>query len=169
MTGISQIRNQVHQLQRKFSNELLVFRLRQIAQEIANDWEISMDEKEELPQPHQVIRRVASHGHLLSTYTNLGKYVQRRLDQGKCLIHHKRGYQVRHPRPLERAGVTTWYDVLTSRSDTLQTNLTCRESRKGVINPVPVDRGNCSTNPLTFQTPASHSTSMSVEADPLWR
>ena len=83
---LAQIRNQVHQLQRKFANELLVFRLRQIAEEIADDWAIATAENEELPQPHQVVRRVASHGHLLSTYTNLGKYVQRCLDQGKCLI-----------------------------------------------------------------------------------
>ena len=48
---LSQIRNQVNSLERKFAKELAVYRLRRIAEEIATDWEISMSEKEQLPQP----------------------------------------------------------------------------------------------------------------------
>ncbi|MYC29251.1 MAG: hypothetical protein F4X65_04070 [Chloroflexi bacterium] len=83
---LSQIRNQVHSLQRQFAKDLAVFRLRQLAEEIADDWETSMAEKEELPQPHQVVQRVAAQGHILKTYMNLNLYVRRCLDQGKCLI-----------------------------------------------------------------------------------
>ena len=83
---LSQIRNQVNSLERKFAKELAVFRFRRIAEEIATDWEISMAEKEQLPQPHQVVQRVARQGHLLKTWMNLSRYVQRCLDEKRCLI-----------------------------------------------------------------------------------
>ena len=83
---LSQIRNQIHSMQRKFAKELAVYRLRQLAEEIAADWEIAIAEKEELPQPHQVVRRVARAGHRLKTYMNLNRYVQCCLDKGECLI-----------------------------------------------------------------------------------
>ena len=83
---LSQIRNQVHSLQRKFAKELAVYRLRQLAEEIADDWAIATAEKEELPQPLQVVQRVAREGHFLGTYMNLNRYVQRCLDKGECLI-----------------------------------------------------------------------------------
>ena len=86
---LSQIRNQVHSLQRKFAKELAVYRLRQLAEEIADEWELALAEKEELPQPHQVVQRVAGEGHLLKTYMNLNLYVRRCLDEGKCLIPQK--------------------------------------------------------------------------------
>ena len=86
---ITQIRNQIHSLQRKFAKELAVYRLRQLAEEIADDWAIATAEEEELPQPHQVVRRVAREGHVLRTYMNLSRYVQRCLDNGECLVPHK--------------------------------------------------------------------------------
>ena len=45
-----------------------------------------MAEKEELPQPHQVVQRVAARGHLLKTWMNLSRYVQGCLDEIRCLI-----------------------------------------------------------------------------------
>ena len=82
---LSQIRNQIHSLRRKFANELAVFRLRHLAEEIADDWAIATAEGEQLPTALQVIRRVASEGHLLWTYMNLHRYVQRCLDNKECL------------------------------------------------------------------------------------
>ena len=86
---LSQIRNQIHQLQHKFAKELAVYRLRQLAEEIADDWAIATAEEEQLPQPHQVVRRVAREGHVLRTYMNLSRYVQRCLDNGECLVPQK--------------------------------------------------------------------------------
>ena len=86
---LSQIRNQIHLLQRKFARELAVYRLRQVAEEIADDWAIATAEHEELPQPYQVVQRVAREGHVLKTYMNLSRYVQRCLDEGECLIPQK--------------------------------------------------------------------------------
>ena len=82
---LSQIRNEIHRFQRQFAKELAVFRLRLLAEEIADDWAIATDNKEQLPQPHQVVRRVAREGHLLHTYMNLAKYVQRCIDKKECL------------------------------------------------------------------------------------
>ena len=82
---IAQIRNQIHRMQRKFAKELAVFRLRQIAEEIADDWAIATDNGEQLPQPHQVVQRVAAAGHRLWTWMNLSRYVQECLDKKECL------------------------------------------------------------------------------------
>ena len=82
---LAQIRTQVHQWQRRFARELAVYRLRQLAEEIADDWTIATSEQEELPQPHQVVQRVARQGHLLKTYMNLNQYVQRCIDEERCL------------------------------------------------------------------------------------
>ena len=82
---LAQIRNQLRQMQRKFARELAVLRLRQIAEKIADDWTIATAEKEPLPQPHQVVLRVARAGHLLKTYMNLNRYVQRCIDEDRCL------------------------------------------------------------------------------------
>ena len=82
---ISQIRNEIHRMQRKFARELAVFRLRQIAEEIADDWAIATEEGEQLPQPHQVVQRIARAGHRLQTWMNLNNYVQQCLDNGERL------------------------------------------------------------------------------------
>ena len=82
---ISQIRNEIHRMQRKFARELAVFRLRQIAEEIADDWAIAAEEGEQLPQPHQVVQRIARAGHRLQTWMNLDNYVQRCLDNSERL------------------------------------------------------------------------------------
>ena len=82
---LAQIRNQLRQMQRKFARELAVFRLRQIAEKIAEDWTIATAEKEPLPQPHQVVLRVAREGHRLKTYMNLNRYVQQCIDEDSCL------------------------------------------------------------------------------------
>ncbi len=82
---LAQIRTQVHQWQRRFARELAVFRLRQLAEQIADDWTVAAAEKEPLPNPLQVVRRVAREGHVLKTYMNLNRYVQRCIDQGRCL------------------------------------------------------------------------------------
>ena len=82
---LSQIKNQVRSLQRQLAKELAVYRLRQLAEEIADDWAEALDQKKELPEPHQIIRRVANAGHTLWTYGNLHHYVRERRDQGEPL------------------------------------------------------------------------------------
>ena len=82
---LAQIRNEIHRMQRKFAKELAVFRLRQIAEEIADDWAIASEEGEKLPQPHQVVQRIARAGHQLKTWMNLDNYVQACLDKGERL------------------------------------------------------------------------------------
>ena len=59
---ISQIRNQIHRLQRKFARELAIYRLRQVAEDVADAWELAIADREELPQPLQIVRRIADTG-----------------------------------------------------------------------------------------------------------
>ena len=86
---LSQIRNEIHRLQRQFAKELAVYRLRQLAEEIADEWELAMADKDELPQPLQVVRRVADTGQMSHTYMQLHRYVQRCRDTAECLIPSK--------------------------------------------------------------------------------
>ena len=86
---LSQIRNQIHQLQRQFAKELAVYRLRQLAEEIADEWEMAMADQEELPQPLQVVRRIADAGQLSHTYMQLHRYVQGCRDNAECLLPQK--------------------------------------------------------------------------------
>ena len=86
---LSQIRNQIHSMQRHFAKEMAVYRLRQLAEEIADEWELVMTDGEELPQPLQVVRRIADTGQMSHTYMQLHLYVQRCRDRGECLIPQK--------------------------------------------------------------------------------
>ena len=79
---LSQIRNQVHSLQRKYAKELAVFRLRRLAREISEDWAVAIADRQDLPQPHSVVRRVADAGFSLPTFMFLNKYLQRVRDEG---------------------------------------------------------------------------------------
>ena len=54
---ISQLRNQINRWERKFARELAVYRLRQLAEQIADDWTVATAEKEPLPNPIQVVQR----------------------------------------------------------------------------------------------------------------
>ena len=83
---ISQIRNQIHRLQRKFAKELAVYRLRQVAEDVADAWELAIADREELPQPLQIVRRIADTGQKSHTYLNLHRYVQKCRDNMECLI-----------------------------------------------------------------------------------
>ena len=86
---IAQLRNEIHRMQRKFAKELAVYRLRQLAEEIADDWAIATYNNEQLPQPHQVVQRVARAGHRLYTFMNLSRYVEHCIDEGECLNPQK--------------------------------------------------------------------------------
>ena len=74
---ISQIRNQIHRLQRKFARELAVYRLRQVAEDVADAWKLAIADREELPQPLQIVRRIADTGQRSHNYMDLHRYVQR--------------------------------------------------------------------------------------------
>ena len=86
---ISQIRNQIHRLQRKFARELAIYRLRQVAEDVADAWKLAIADREELPQPLQIVRRIADTGQISHNYMDLHRYVQRCRDSMECLTPQK--------------------------------------------------------------------------------
>ena len=72
---LSQIKNQVRALQRKYAKELAVYRLRRMAEEIFHDWNATVAEGKEAPESHTVIWRIAQRGFRLYTYMSLSHYL----------------------------------------------------------------------------------------------
>ena len=80
---LSQIRNQIDSLQRKYARELAIYRLRRQAEEICEQWERAVGDRQDPPQPHAIVRKVADAGHLLPTYMSLHHYVKRIQKEGR--------------------------------------------------------------------------------------
>ena len=80
---LSQIKNQVRALQRKYAKELAVHRLRRMAEEIFHDWNATVAEGNEAPESHTVIWRIAQRGFRLYTYTSLSQYLTLCREAGK--------------------------------------------------------------------------------------
>ena len=80
---LSQIRNQVRALQRKYAKELAVYRLRRMAEEIFHDWNATVADGNEAPESHTVIWRIAQRGFRLYTYTSLHHYLTKCKEAGK--------------------------------------------------------------------------------------
>ena len=74
---ISQIRTRINTLKRKFARELAIVKLRNIAESVADDWDT-----DNLPEPADVIQRVAHAGFRLNTLTRLSIYLKDTRRQG---------------------------------------------------------------------------------------
>ena len=69
---ISQLRSRIDALKRRFARELLILKVRRIAQAVADHWPPSQP-----PDPTGVIQRFAKAGCRLSTYGRLHQYLDR--------------------------------------------------------------------------------------------
>ncbi len=67
---ISQIRRRINALKRRFAPELAIIKLRRIAKAVADDWT-----PDQPPEPSDVIGRIAKAGLRLTTFANLGRYL----------------------------------------------------------------------------------------------
>ena len=74
---LSQIRNLVRALQRRYARELAIYHLRELARDLSEEWAVAVADGQEPPQPLQVVRRVANTGKLFHTYLNLHRYIER--------------------------------------------------------------------------------------------
>lgn len=72
---LSQIRNRVQTLQRKYGLALAVIRLRPYAEQFCDQWEIAKANRQPLPQSHPFILRLANAGFRCATFTALDKYI----------------------------------------------------------------------------------------------
>ncbi len=86
---LSQIRNRIHALQRRFGLPLTVIRLRPYATQFCDQWAIAQDRNEPLPETHVFIRKLASAGFSLTTFS----YLLPRLGR------HREDNTIPHPLP----------------------------------------------------------------------
>ena len=80
---LGQIRNQIEALQRKYAKEFAIVRLRRQAEEICEQWERAVSDRQEPPQPHAVVGKMVATGLFLSTYITLRHYVKRIREESK--------------------------------------------------------------------------------------
>ena len=73
---LSQIRNRVRTLQRKYGLALAVIRLRPYADQFCHQWQIANANCQPLPQSHPFILRLANAGFRCATFIALDKYIQ---------------------------------------------------------------------------------------------
>ena len=82
MCTLSQIRNSVDALQRKYAREISVFRLRKLADEFSQQWAVALSNRRPVPQPQPFIRRIAQSGLRLNTFMALHNYLERCRERG---------------------------------------------------------------------------------------
>ena len=74
--SLSQIRNRTEALERKLALPLAIVRLRPLAEAICDDWAVALAAHKPVPEPHSIVRRVASRGFRHLDFMALHKYVQ---------------------------------------------------------------------------------------------
>ncbi|MCY4365697.1 MAG: hypothetical protein OXE17_05665 [Chloroflexi bacterium] len=77
MYTITQIRNRVNTLKRKYATELKILKVFPIAEEYSLDWACMAADRLPLPDSGDFIRHLASWGFRFNTYTNLFQYLER--------------------------------------------------------------------------------------------
>ncbi len=82
MYTITQIRNRVNTLKRKYATELKILKVFPIAEEYSLDWACMAADRLPLPDSHDFIRHLASWGFRFNTYTNLFQYLERCRERG---------------------------------------------------------------------------------------
>ena len=67
---ISQLRRRIDALKRKFARELIIIKLRRIANAVADDWT-----SDRPPEPSDVIQHIVKAGFRLPTFARLHRYL----------------------------------------------------------------------------------------------
>ena len=81
---LSQIRNRIHALRRKYSLPITVIRLRPYATLFCDEWAISQDRKQPPPDTFSFIWKLAGSGFRLTTFTNLHHHLSLHRDNNTC-------------------------------------------------------------------------------------
>ena len=82
MYTLSQLRRRVDALKRKYALELSVNRFHSLAEEFSLEWTRAVGDRQELPQTHPFILRIAQHGFRFNTFINLHHYLARCRSRG---------------------------------------------------------------------------------------
>ncbi len=75
--SLSQIRNAVDALCRKYAIPLAIYRLRPLAEEFSQEWSVAEADRKPAPESHPFIRKIALAGFSLPTFMELHKYLER--------------------------------------------------------------------------------------------
>ena len=81
---LSQIRNRIRALQRRFAVPLAALRTRRIAEQICDEWGVAAAESKPIPDTNSIIRRIADRGLRFNTFGQLRRYLERCRDDNKC-------------------------------------------------------------------------------------
>ena len=81
---LSQIRNRIHALRRKYSLPITVIRLRPYATQFCDQWAIARDRKQPPPDTFSFIWKLADSGFRLTTFTNLHHRLSLHRDNNTC-------------------------------------------------------------------------------------
>ena len=115
MYTLSQIRQRVDSLKRKYAKELAIYHLRRLAEEISLEWSIAVAERRDIPKPLQVVRRVADTGQRSDSFMHLHLYIERCRDGGAV------------PDPLEIVSTLLPWTRLEQYASLLRYNLPAEE------------------------------------------
>ena len=74
---LSQIRNSVDALCRKYAPELALYRARGLASEFCLQYAVAVADRKPAPETHPFIKRIVGHGLLLTTFMALNNYLER--------------------------------------------------------------------------------------------
>ena len=82
--NLSQIRNRVHALRRKYSLPITVIRLRPHATLFCDQWAIARDRKQPPPDSFSLVWKLAGSGFRLTTFSNLHPLLSLHRDNNTC-------------------------------------------------------------------------------------
>ena len=81
---LTQIRNRIQALQRRYALPLAVIRLRPYATQFCDQWAVARDSHQPLPETHPFIRKLADAGFRLPTFMYLHHHIKRHLSNNTC-------------------------------------------------------------------------------------
>ena len=81
---LTQIRNRIHSLQRRFGLPLTIIRLRPYATQFCHQWAVAHDRTEPLPETPPFIRKLADAGFHLTTFMYLHHHLKRHRENNTC-------------------------------------------------------------------------------------
>lgn len=82
--SLSQIRNRVDALQRKFALALSVVRARRVAEDLCHQWAVARADGKPLPNPFDMVKKVNKVGIRNAALIDFQGYIRRCLDGNKC-------------------------------------------------------------------------------------
>ena len=82
--SLTQIRNRIQALQRRYALPLAIIRLRPYATQFCHQWAVAQDQQQPLPETPAFIRKLADAGFRLTTFMYLHHHIERHLSNNTC-------------------------------------------------------------------------------------